>query len=70
MSFMSILVMAVVVGMTARIAQKAGFSGWWGVTQVVPLFGVVMIWVLAFIDWHSLPPPDRRERERITSARD
>lgn len=71
MGFLSIVTMVAVVGMAARIAQKAGFSGWWGVTQIVPLAGVVMIWVLAFVDWPGrLPPPRGRERDQITSARD
>jgi uncharacterized membrane protein YhaH (DUF805 family) len=51
--------------MSARIAQKAGFSGWWGLTQIVPLVGLVMIWVLAFVDWRSLPPPHGNEEERL-----
>ena len=57
MSLLSIIVMAAAIGMSARIARKAGFSGWWGLIQIVPLVGLVMIWVLAFIDWRSLPPP-------------
>jgi len=70
MSLVSILVMAAVVGMTARIAQKAGYSGWWGLTQIVPLVGLVMIWVLAFIDWPTTRPPRGREEEKNLSAWD
>ena len=57
MSLLSVMVMAAAVGMSARIARKAGFSGWWGLTQIVPLVGLVMIWVLAFVDWRNLAPP-------------
>ncbi|MDH3231489.1 MAG: hypothetical protein OEN55_16995 [Alphaproteobacteria bacterium] len=65
MSLLSILMMAAAIGMSARIAQKAGFSGWWGLTQIVPLVGLVMVWVLAFVDWRSLPPPHGNEEERL-----
>ncbi len=65
LNFMSVLLMAAAVGMAARIAQKAGFSAWWGLTQIVPLVGLVMIWVLAFIDWRSLPPPRDRDEEKL-----
>lgn len=63
MNLVSIVLLAAVVGMSARIAQKAGFSGWWGLVQIVPLAGVVMMWVLAFIDWRSLPPPRRTDED-------
>lgn len=65
MTLLSFLFMAAAVGMTARIAQKAGFSGWWGLTQLVPLVGLVMIWVLAFVDWPAQLPPSRPEDEKL-----
>ncbi len=65
MTLLSILLMAAAVGMSARIAQKAGFSGWWGLTQIVPLVAVVMLWVLAFIDWPALLPPRDEDDEKL-----
>lgn len=52
------LTMVAVVAMAARIAQKAGYSGWWGVVQLIPVAGVVAVWVLAFIAWPAVRPPD------------
>lgn len=63
MSLLSIIVMAAAIGMSARIARKAGFSGWWGLTQIVPLVGLVMVWVLAFVDWPATRPPRGAEDE-------
>ncbi len=70
MVFWPYVLMAAAVGMTARIAQKAGFSGWWGLIQIVPLFGLVMIWVLAFIDWPATRPPRRQDEDRLISPPD
>lgn len=43
--------------LTGRIAQKAGYSVWWGLIQFIPLFGLIMAWVFAFVDWPALRPP-------------
>ncbi len=37
----------------ARVARKAGYSGWWSLTMLVPVVNVVMLWVFAFADWPS-----------------
>lgn len=35
-----------------RIAAKAGYSGFWGLTALFPPLGLVMLWVLAASkDW-------------------
>ena len=36
---------------TAKLARKAGFSGWWGLVALVPPLWLVMLWLFAFIDW-------------------
>jgi hypothetical protein len=36
---------------TARILQRAGFSGWWVIIGLIPLANVIGLWVFAFIDW-------------------
>jgi hypothetical protein len=33
------------------IAKKAGYSGWWALTAIIPLVNLVMIWVFAFAEW-------------------
>jgi uncharacterized sodium:solute symporter family permease YidK len=40
----------------AKIASKAGYSGWWCLILLVPLVNFVMIWVFAFSRW----PVERR----------
>ena len=35
--------------------RKAGFSGWWVATSIIPIFGIVMLWVLAFARWPAQP---------------
>ena len=45
----------------ALIAQKAAFSGWWGVTTIIPFVNLIMIWVLAFVEWGEPKPPARKK---------
>lgn len=52
------------------IARKAGFSGWWGVTLAVPFVNLIMIWVLAFVEWREPRPPLGKKEEKIISAWD
>jgi len=47
--------------MMARVAAKAGYSGWWALLTMLPLLNFVMVWVFAFADWPAL-------RERAWSA--
>lgn len=35
--------------------RKAGFSGWWVVLSVVPIVGLVLLWIFAFIRWPAQP---------------
>jgi len=35
----------------ARIARKAGFSGWWSVAMLIPLLNIVLLWMFAFVRW-------------------
>jgi uncharacterized membrane protein YhaH (DUF805 family) len=37
-----------------RIVQKAGYSGWWVLTLIIPLVNFIMIYVFAFSDWPAL----------------
>jgi len=43
----------------ARIARKAGFSGWWSLIMFVPLVNLAMVWVFAFVKWPAEDTPDR-----------
>ena len=43
-----------------RIASKAGYSGFWGLTAIIPPIGLVALWVLAAQkDW----PRDRLPKQ-------
>jgi len=35
----------------ARVAQKAGFPGWWSLTLLVPVLNVVVIHAFALSSW-------------------
>ncbi|MDY0874388.1 DUF805 domain-containing protein [Dongia rigui] len=34
-----------------RIVQKAGYSGWWVLTGLVPVLNFIMLWVFALSTW-------------------
>jgi len=36
------------------IARKAGYSGWWAITILIPLLNIIIIWVFAFAKWPAL----------------
>jgi hypothetical protein len=35
--------------------RKAGFSGWWVVVSVVPIVGLVLLWIFAYARWPAQP---------------
>jgi hypothetical protein len=39
------------------ICKKAGFSPWLALLNVVPFGNLVLIYILAFADWRTGPPP-------------
>lgn len=39
----------------ARVLQRAGYSAWWCLVFVFPLFGLIALWVFAYADWPNLP---------------
>lgn len=49
-----------------RIAAKAGYSGFWGLTAIIPPIGLVALWVLAAQkDW---PRQNQTSRDSGDSA--
>lgn len=38
-----------------RIVRKAGFSAWWILPSLIPIVGLVLLWVFAFSKWPSYP---------------
>jgi hypothetical protein len=39
------------------ICKKAGFSPWLSLLNLVPLGGLILMYVLAFADWNVVPVP-------------
>ena len=33
------------------IAKKAGYSGWWALTMMIPIVNIIMVWVFSFAKW-------------------
>lgn len=48
------VIIAFVVWAEVKILNKAGYSGWWALSMLVPIFGIVMFFVFAFSDWPVL----------------
>lgn len=45
-----------------RIAAKAGYSGFWGLTALFPPLGLLMLWILAASkDWPKAAKPRSRD---------
>ncbi len=53
-----VVVLALVLYVYVRIIRKAGYSGWWALTSLVPVLNLVMVLVFAFADW----PVEKRAR--------
>lgn len=45
---------ALAVAAAASIVRKAGYSGWWVATGLIPLVNVVALFAFAFADWPVL----------------
>jgi uncharacterized membrane protein YhaH (DUF805 family) len=54
-AFYLAIYLAVICIPIAKVLSRVGFSGWWSLLAVVPLVGLIMLWVFAFIQW----PRDR-----------
>lgn len=44
-----------------KIAEKAGFSGRWALVLLIPVAGIIMIWIFAFTKW----PIEEEEKKSI-----
>lgn len=38
-----------------KIFSKAGFSGWLSVLMLVPLVNLIVLYIVAFSDWKTIP---------------
>lgn len=55
-----VAVVIAVIWAQVRIIQKAGYSGWWVLAGLVPIFGIVMFFLFAFKQW-----PVTRELDQL-----
>lgn len=39
------------------ICKKAGFSPWLSLLNIVPLGSLILLYILAFAEWKTVPPP-------------
>jgi uncharacterized membrane protein YhaH (DUF805 family) len=51
------IILAVLLIPVARVLRRAGFSGYWCVLSVIPLVGLIGLWVFAFIPWPAINEP-------------
>lgn len=40
--------------------RRAGFSGWWVVLSIVPMVGLILLWVFAYVRWPIETDDDQR----------
>jgi predicted PurR-regulated permease PerM len=43
-----------------RILRRLGYSRWWALITLFPLFQLIGLWVLAFIEWPSQTVASKR----------
>jgi hypothetical protein len=63
LAMMAILPVIILVGLAIvilplwMICKKAGFSPWLSLLSLIPLGGLILLYVLAFSDWKVMPAP-------------
>jgi len=51
-------VMAFAIWLAKRILNRAGYSGWWAITILIPVVNLIMIWIFAFFRWPAIKTKD------------
>lgn len=59
-----IVIVGVLVWAYVRIIRRAGYSGWWVLTGIVPLLNIIMLLMFAFKQW-----PIQREVAQLRAER-
>lgn len=54
--------LALLIWLNVRVLHKAGFSGGWVLTQVIPIVNIIFIWVFAFAVWPNGQRDDASDR--------
>jgi hypothetical protein len=55
--FIILLVLVILIVPTWFICKKAGFSPWLSLITLIPLGGLILLYVLAFAEWKVVPAP-------------
>ena len=51
---LALLLLAVPMGLIARVLRRAGYSSWWVLLVLVPLVNVVALWAFAYMRWPAI----------------
>jgi ABC-type transport system involved in cytochrome c biogenesis permease subunit len=57
MPFILLVCLAIILIPTWFICKKAGFSPWLSLLTIVPFGGLILLYVLAFAEWKTVPAP-------------
>jgi hypothetical protein len=55
-----LLGMSLSLWVAVRVARKAGFSGWWSLTLIIPLVNLLVIYWFAYVSWPRIDSEERR----------
>jgi hypothetical protein len=56
--FIFLVAVVAVIIPTWFICKKAGFSPWLSLLNIIPIGGLVLLYVLAFAEWKVVPVPE------------
>jgi len=59
-----IFAVCVVVGIFALVAQRAGYSRWWGFAMLMPMLNLVILWIFAFAIWPVMKARGQAQLDR------
>ena len=63
-----LLVILVNLILSLLVIRKFGFSGWWAILTCIPFINIILLWILAYIEWPSYP--DHSTDESIKALRE
>ena len=69
MPLIILIVLAIIIVPFWFICKKAGFSPWLSLLNLVPLGGLILIYVLAFAEWKVVPAPQVGLSAAVSASR-
>ena len=49
-----VLILLIPLIFLSKILNKAGFSGWFSLSSLIPLINLIFLWVFAYINWPNI----------------